>query len=570
MQLPDKGPLMENAVATSAEELGALVQRALSGGNGAFLKIFARGTGGKYYITVLIDRSKVLAAECLVVDTKQNLSGEEAIRVLNSLIGKPMVVDVYALDELELKLSVADNVDVYAQTPKIPLDELFKVPGEGPPAEPVKKEKPIETKAAMAATAGAAVTSQAAPEPQPLAVEAEKPRPAQTPAGKPEVVINLTGGSIPERAFQVYAEDLLKEAKRIKGLTINRIEFDANVGEGVVYLNVHIHGNSTGDSRDIEVAEKRMLHAVSKYAPVLLREAETKPIIRDVGIIIDGQELKPQEIVDRDKKKTGNVTKDGKISLSVLENVWPYFSAYARTVVAEIESAGIKIDKAHFDIRGRKEFEINLSLVVETGMARDSVYRVIRDILSRHAKELGRSLKRYITVHNIEVETVSKANVPGATATSTAVGSGKAAEILAKKELIEKEVEQLLKQAGIDELSALTEEKKKESEETMLRSRIEPAVETLKNRIHAELKLVPRVTFKWLKLNHEIRSSTVYVDIEASFLRENVGGLFGSFSGVSDEKIKKDIAATIQRVIKDVSREYGIALNLRKLNVVIR
>ncbi|NJF26192.1 hypothetical protein E3E29_11250, partial [Thermococcus sp. Bubb.Bath] len=73
-----------------------------------------------------------------------------------------------------------------------------------------------------------------------------------------------------------------------------------------------------------------------------------------------------------------------------------------------------------------------------------------------------------------------------------------------------------------------------------------------------------------LKLNHEIRSSTVYVDIEASFLRENVGGLFGSFSGVSDEKIKKDIAATIQRVIKDVSREYGIALNLRKLNVVIR
>ncbi|KUH32413.1 hypothetical protein APY94_10015 [Thermococcus celericrescens] len=571
MQLPDKGPLMENVVATSAGELGALVQKALSQGNGAFLKIFARGTEGKYYITVLIDRSKVLAAECLVVDTKQNLSGEEAIRVLNSLVGRPMVVDVYTLDELELKLSLADNVDVYAQTPKVPLDELFKAPSEGPPAEPAKKGKPVEKRAAMAATAEAAVTSQATPEPQPLAVEVEKPKPASTPAGKPEVVVNLTGGSIPEKAFQVYAEDLLKEAKKIKGLTINRIEFDANVGEGVVYLNVHIYGNSTGDSRDIEVAERRMLHAVSKYAPVLLREAETKPIIRDVGIIIDGQELKPQEIVDRDKKKTGNVTKDGKISLSVLEDVWPYFSAYARTVVTEIESVGIKIDKAHFDIRGRKEFEINLSLVVETGMARDSVQRMVKDILNRHAKELGRSLKRYITVHNIEVETVSKASVSGSAAAPVAgETSGKAAEIIAKKELLEKEVEQLLKQAGIDELSALTEEKKKESEETMLKSRIEPAVETLKNRIHAELKLVPRVTFKWLKLNHEIRSSTVYVDIEASFLRENVGGLFGSFSGVSDEKIKQDIATTIQRVIKDVSREYGIALNLRKLNVVIR
>ncbi|NJE31030.1 hypothetical protein E3E38_08240 [Thermococcus sp. 18S1] len=576
MQLPDKGPFMENVVATSAGELGALIQKALSQGNGAFLKIFARSAEGKYYITVLLDRSKVLAAECLVVDTKQNLSGEEAIRVLKSSIGKPMVVDVYTLDELELKLSVADNIDAYTQTPKVPLDELFKVPSEGPPSAPAKREEPAERGAAMAATAGAAVTSQAAtqqttPEPQPLAVEAEKPKPASTPAGKPEVVVNLTGGSIPEKAFQVYAEDLLKEAKRIKGLTINRIEFDANVGEGVVYLNVHIYGNSTGDSRDIEVAEKRMLHAVSKYAPVLLREAEIKPIIRDVGIIIDGQELKPQEIVDRDKKKTGNVTKDGRISLSVLEDVWPYFSAYARTVVTEIESAGIKIDKAHFDIRGRKEFEINLSLVVETSMARDSVYRVVKDILGRHARELGRSLKRYITVHNIEIETVSKAAVSGSAAAPVAVEtSGKAAEIIAKKELLEKEVEQLLKQAGIDELSALTEEKKKESEETMLKSRIEPAVETLKNRVHAELKLVPRVTFKWLKLNHEIKGSTVYVDIEASFLRENVGGLFGSFSGVSDEKIKQDIAATVQRVIKDVSREYGISINMRRLNIVIR
>ncbi|CAD5244084.1 conserved protein of unknown function [Thermococcus camini] len=565
MQLPDKGPFMENVVATSAGELGALIQKALSQGNGAFLKIFARSAEGKYYITVLLDRSKVLAAECLVVDTKQNLSGEEAIRVLKSSVGKPMVVDVYTLDELELKLSVADNIDAYTQTPKVPLDELFKVPGEGPPAEPAKREEPAERGAAMAATVGAAVTS------QPLAVEAEKPKPAPTPAGKPEVVVNLTGGSIPEKAFQVYAEDLLKEAKRIKGLTINRIEFDASVGEGVVYLNVHIHGNSTGDSRDIEVAEKRMLHAVSKYAPVLLREAEIKPIIRDVGIIIDGQELKPQEIVDRDKKKTGNVTKDGRISLSVLEDVWPYFSAYARTVVTEIESAGIKIDKAHFDIRGRKEFEINLSLVVETGMTKDSVQRIVKDILNRHARELGRSLKRYITVHSIEVETVSKASVSGSAAVPVAVEtSGKAAEIIAKKELLEKEVEQLLKQAGIDELSVLTEEKKKESEETMLKSRIEPAVETLKNRVHAELKLVPRVTFKWLKLNHEIKGSTVYVDIEASFLRENVGGLFGSFSGVSDEKIKQDIAATIQRVIKDVSREYGIAINMRRLNIILR
>ncbi|WP_248841810.1 hypothetical protein [Thermococcus thioreducens] len=182
----------------------------------------------------------------------------------------------------------------------------------------------------------------------------------------------------------------------------------------MVYLNVHIYGNSDGSSRDIEIAEKRMLHAVSKYAPVLLREAEVKPIVRDVSVVIDGQEIKPQEIVDRDKKKTGNVTKDGRISLSVLEDVWPYFSAYARTVITELEGAGVRVKKAYFDVRGRREFEINLSMVGETEMTKETVERIARDILTRHARELGRSIKRYITVHNIDVEVLTPAVVKAA------------------------------------------------------------------------------------------------------------------------------------------------------------
>lgn len=571
MQLPNKQPLMENVVVTSVGELGGPIQKALSEGSGAFLKIFAKDASGKYYVTVLFDRSKILAAECLLVDKKENLVGEEVIRLLKSFIGKPLVVDVYALDDLEIKLSIADNVDVYVQTPKIPLDELFKV--KAPPEKPTKREE--------VAAIAAAETAPVIPKPTPIEEVMEKkvkeklrevakegPKPA--PVTKPEVIINLTGGTIPENAFQIYAEDLLNEAKKIKGLRIHRIEFDANIGEGVVYLNVHIQGSSDGSARDIEIAEKRMLHAVSKYALVLLREAEIKPIIRDVSIVIDGEEFKPQEIVDRDKKKTGNVTKDGRITLSVLEDVWPYFSAYARTVITEIESAEIRIKKAHFDVKGRREFEINLSMAAETRMSKDEVRRIVKDVLSRHARELSRSIKRYITVHNIEIEIITPEVTASSTTHAATVGtSSKTAEILAKKALLEKEVEQLLKQAGIEELSALTEEKKKEAEEAMLKSRIEPAVETLKSRIHAELKLVPRVTFKWLKMNHEVRGSTVYVDIEASFLRESVGGLFGSFSGVSDDRIRRDVAETINRVIKEVSREHGIGMVLRKLNVII-
>lgn len=570
MQLPDKGPLMENMVVTSADELREIITKGLSEGSGAFLKIFAKDSSGKYYLTVLFDRAKILAAEGIVVDQRKSLTGDEAITLLQSLIGRPMVVDVYSLDELEIKLSVADNVDIYAQTPKLPLNELLGTSGEtGPPLQSAMEKPPVKALPAepsVSKTTTAQGTSHTTSEIMtPVAVE--KPKPAAP--EKPEVVISVTGGSIPERAFQVYAEDLLKEAKRVKGLSIRKIEFDANIREGVAYLNVRIYGNSTGSSRDIEVAEKRMLHAVSKYAPVLLREAEIKPIIKDVSVVIDGQEIKPQEIVDRDKKKTANVTKDGRITLSVLEDVWTYFSAYARTVVTEIENAGIKVNRAYFDIRGRKEFEINLSLVAETEVPKDTVERIVKDVVSRRAKELSRSIRRYISVHNIEVEVIVPRTGTVVEEGRPVVTSGKAAEVLAKKELLEKEVEELLKQAGIDELAPLTEEKKKEAKDTMLKGRIEPAMEDLRNRIHAELKLIPRVTFKWLKLNHEVEDSTVYVDIETSFLREQIGGLFGSFSGVSDAKIREEIEKTVRRIIMEVSKQYGLTMKLRRLKVLL-
>ncbi len=149
------------------------------------------------------------------------------------------------------------------------------------------------------------------------------------------------------------------------------------------------------------------------------------------------------------------MTKDGRITLSVLEDVWPYFSAYARTAIGELEGgAGVKVEKAYFDIKGRREFEINLSLVGgESRMTKENVEKLVRDVLTRHAKELGRSINRYITVHNVDVEILTPSVVSAARKAPPRVASGKAAEVLAKKELLEKEVEKMLKQAGIDELA---------------------------------------------------------------------------------------------------------------------
>jgi len=556
MQLPDKSPLVENVVITSAGEFGDLIKRALSDGKGAFFKIFSKDRNAKYYITVLLDSSKILAAECLLVDSKQTLVGEKAVEILKSLLGRPMVVDVYSLDEIEMKLSIAENLDVYSETPKIPLDELFSEgpiqrSREAPPAQQSVKQ---------------AVVEKPAP-PVSHTPSREVPRGL---GGKPEIVVNFTGGRIPEEAFKKYAESIIKEAQRIKGITVTKIEFDANVGEGVVYLNVRVCGSSENtDRRSVEIAEKRIFHIVSKHAPIILREAEYKPILRDIRVILNGEEARPQEIVEKDKKKTGAVTKDGRIQLSVLEDVWPYFSNFAKTVVKELETAGMKVTKAYFDIKGRRELEINLSIAVEGPFDKATTEKTIRTILTRHAKELSSALNRYISVHNVTVELIEK-SIQKSEPARKHVTSGKAAEILAKKELLEKEVERLLKEAGIDELAPFTEEKKREAEETLLKSRIEPAIETLKNRIHAELKLIPRVTFKWLKLNHEVEGSTVYVDIEASFVKESVGGLFGAYSGISDERIKRDITETINRIIRDVSSEYSVSIRPRRINVILR
>lgn len=573
MQLPDKAPLVENSVVTSVDELRELANKALSEGKGAFLKIFAKDNNDKYYITVLFDSSKILAAECLVVDNKQTLIGEDAVNILMSLLGKPMVVDVYALDEIEMKLSIAENIEVYSETPKVPLDKLFsKEPAKTPTAEKVEVPKPQPASAPEEEIKEEPKVVEEKPVQTPtpkVGPKKTEERKAEKKPEKPEIIVNFTGGKLPEEAFKKYAESIIKEASRIKGVSINKIEFDANVGEGVVYLNVHVYGNSTStDKRSLEIAEKRIFHIVSKHAPIILREAEYKPILRDISVVVNGEEARPQEIADKDKKKTGAVTRDGRVQLSVLEDVWPYFSNFARTVVKELETAGIKVKKAYFDIKGRREFEINLALAAESPLDKPTTEKTVRTILNRHAKELSNSINRYITVHNVEVELVEKpleAQVPLKKTTS-----GKAAEILAKKELLEKEVEKLLKEAGIEELSPLTEEKKKEAEKTLIKSRIEPAMEALKNRVHAELKLVPRVTFKWLKLNHEIQGSTVYVDIEASFAKETVGGLFGSYSGVSDDRIKKDIVETINRVISEVAREYGVAIRPRRINVILR
>ncbi|MDI3475046.1 MAG: hypothetical protein PWQ95_774 [Thermococcaceae archaeon] len=579
MKLPTKQPLKENVVVTSREEFLKLLEEALSGASGAFAKILGRNEAGKYYITVLFDRSKVLAAEGLLIDEKKELVGKDALEVLPSVVNNPMVVDVYSLDELETKLSIADNVDVYSQTPQIPISELF-----GVEVTEEKPEAPVEVEGEKTVVEKKAKVEERKPPVEAKKPETKKPEekkseevpkakkpqekpkaPVQIPK-EPQVVVNLKGEKLPEEAFKHYAEAILRDAKRIKNVTVYKIEFDSEAGEGVTYLKVRVYGVSEASSREIEIAEKRLLHSISQHAPIILRETGFKPILQDSAVIINGEEIKPQEIVEADKKKSGKVTPDGRITMSVLEDVWPYFSAYAKTVATEIESSGIKIEKAYFDIKGRREFEINLYASVRSTLPETEVESRIRSILTKHARELGRTINRYITVHKVEVELPK---VAPATPGSVPV-SAKASEILAKKEDLEKEVEKLLKAAGIDEFSFLTEEKKEAAKETFLKSKVEPALEKLRERIYEELRQIPRGTLKWLKIKHTLAEDKVILDIEVSFLQEQTSALFGSFSGVSEERLRREISEAIQKAVRDVSRDYGVSMRIGVLNIILR
>ncbi|WP_367884444.1 DUF2226 domain-containing protein [Thermococcus sp. JCM 11816] len=148
MELPTKTPMVENAVVTSKMELSNLIQEALSQGSGVFLKIFSKDSRNKYYITLLLDSSKVLAAEGIVVDTNERYSGDKTVELFKVLLDKPMIVDVYSLDEIELKLAIAENLEAYSETPpKVPINELFEEGGEEPKAGIVEKPQPIKVAA---------------------------------------------------------------------------------------------------------------------------------------------------------------------------------------------------------------------------------------------------------------------------------------------------------------------------------------------------------------------------------------------------------------------------------------
>lgn len=563
MQLPNITPIEENVVCTKKQELLDLIYNAFSNQefSGLFLKMFTKDEKEKYYATILLDRKKLLAAQIDLLSSKKKLVGNDSIETLKRIIDYPLVVDLYGLDEISLKLSITDNLEIYNSTPKVELEKIF---GENKieSAEVLEKEKLLEKalerkKEEKAETKPQVKVQEEAKKEAPPKREEKKPLEKapriERKVGVPEIDVKVVGGEIFKPVLQEYAEEVLKEIKSLNGVSVEKVGITGEVGSGVIYLHIDVHGTSEKDKSSREMLERRVLYFVNKHLPIIWRKAGLKPILSNAQAKIAA----PGES-EEEKKEKEEIVVPRKVESNIIveahESVKPYFSAYARVIFKDIQSAGIDIEKMLLDIKGRSEHEINLTLWGRaSGISKEEAERVVNRILRNHAREIGKALNKYVTIHRVELY-LEEEEV-----------SSKAKQIISKKEELEKEIEKLLKEAGVEELSYITEEKKREAEEALLKTKIEPAMEDMRRRLQREFTELPNSVFRWMNLDWEFKEGTVFADLEASFDKRST--LLGI---VSDERVREDIMRTLEKVIKEVSAEQNMPIKLRNIEIKIR
>ncbi len=128
MNLPPVTAIEENILCKNRNELKGLVERTLSKEKGMFLKILGKMDDNSYYVTVLIDDRKLLAIEAKDLKNNADLTGNAAMNVLRGILEGAVVIDVYPLDDIDVKTSVMENIEIYNATPKIPFDDVLSSP----------------------------------------------------------------------------------------------------------------------------------------------------------------------------------------------------------------------------------------------------------------------------------------------------------------------------------------------------------------------------------------------------------------------------------------------------------
>jgi len=126
MKLPSTKPFEKNVVCETKEEFGELVKRTVErSGGGAFFKVLGKSSDGAYYATLLIDDEKILAVEVHDASEGTTLVGRPAMELFDEVLTSgPVIADAFPLSDIDVKTSIAENIEVYNATPKMHLSEL--------------------------------------------------------------------------------------------------------------------------------------------------------------------------------------------------------------------------------------------------------------------------------------------------------------------------------------------------------------------------------------------------------------------------------------------------------------
>ncbi|NJE26831.1 hypothetical protein E3E22_09445 [Thermococcus sp. MV5] len=564
MQLPRITPIEENIVCTKKGEISELVHNTLSNQefSGVFLKIFAKDDTEKYYVTLLMDKRKLLASKVSLLSSKTEVIGDESLKILKRIVNYPLVVDIYGLDEIELKISITDNLDIYNATPKIEIDKIFEetivenkeLAKKEKILEKVLKKKEVKKK-----------------EPKPPSTVEEKVLPKKEKASKkspkpkkrkktlePEITVEIIGGEIFRPILEEYTEEVLKEVQTLDGVSPQKVKITGEVGSGVIYLHVEFYGISEEEPNTRQMSERRILYFINKHLPIIWRKAGLKPILSGAQAKITGpgESFEDEKKALESKKKIAPRKIESNISVEAHESIKPYFSTYAKAILQDIQNAGIDVEKMHLDIKGRSEHEINLTLWGKApGKTHAQARSIVESILKTHAKEISKALNKYITVHRVEI---NLEETEGEVSESVK-------QILSKKEELEKEIEKLLKEVGVDELSSLTEEKRREIKESLIKPKVEPAIEALRRRLQNMFKDLPNSVFRWMRLDWELHRNEVLITLEASF--DKRGSLIGV---VSDDRIIEDATQVLNRAVQEISKEHNVPIKIKNININVR
>jgi hypothetical protein len=260
MRLPPVEPLERNAICTGREEFGKLVRRTLENHSGAFFKILGKSSEGAYYATLLIDDEKILAVEMNDATEGTTLVGKPAIELLKEILQSgPVIVDAYPLNDVDVKMSVFENIDIYRATPKLPLSELCPA-FEKPPKAPEESEERREK-------------------------NEERPREERKKMRRAELVVEA-----PDR-LEPYFRNLgrrLEKRARAEGIEPEEIKISAKevryaLGAGTgVHITVELGGSlSSGQPGSVK---QRIESFVYNAAKELSDEIGKKVVVREVSL----------------------------------------------------------------------------------------------------------------------------------------------------------------------------------------------------------------------------------------------------------------------------------------------